>query len=237
MKGPMDPERLLHQLINKMTDDLVEAKNHLAECKKEERRLAKQVELMGRAVSEWEQRAMSAVRAGDDFVAKDALVRKRQNEGQAEEFRAALRQQSQDVENLKNALVGLNLRIEEAKHKRNGLILRAKRAHVESTIREVILEMPRAEPSAVLGRLDQRISFLEGQAGLLPELSDDAIASIASATENAARAETDLLRLRRAMTKPERKPKKPLAKAGETARGRGSPQGRAKVAGQKRTKR
>ena len=42
-----------------------------------------------------------------------------------------------------------------------------------------------------------------------------------------------------AMTEPERKPKKPLAKtqSGETTRGRASPRGRAKVAGQKRTKR
>jgi phage shock protein A len=237
--GADDPERLLQQLIAEMTDDLVEAKNHLAECKREERRLAQQVELVEVAAAQWEQRAMSAMRAGDDVVAKDALVRKGQQEDQAEEVRAVHRRQCQDVENLKNALVAQNLRIETAKHKRNEILLRAKRAHVENTISEVILETPRAEPSVVLDRLDERISFLEGEAGLLPELSDEAIASGASAAENAARAETDLLRLKRAMTEPERKPKKPLAKtqAGEATRGRASPRGRAKVAGQKRTKR
>jgi phage shock protein A len=235
----MDPERLLHQLLNEMTDELVEAKNHLAECKKEERRLAKQVELAERSVSDWDQRAKSAVRAGDDFVAKDALVRKRQHDEQVEELRAALRRQGVDVENLKNALVGLNLRIEEAKIKRNGILLRAKRAHAESVITEVIVDLPRAEPLAVLGRLGQRISFLEGEAALLPELSDDAIASGAAATENAVRVETELLRLKKVMTKPERRPKKPLAKtrAGDAPRGKASPRERAKVAGQKRIKR
>lgn len=233
----MDPERLLHQLLNKMTDDLVEAKNHLAACKKEERRLARQVELLEHTASEWEQRAMSAVRAGDDFVAKDALVRRHQYREQTEETRSAHRRQLQDVQNLQNDLVGLNLRIEEAKHKRNDILLRAKRAHAESTVHELILETPRAEPAAILDRIDRRISLLEDEAGLLAELSDEAIAVSASPTEKAVRGEIDLLGLKRPLIKSERRPKKPLAKTGETPRGRAPERDRAKVAGQKRTKR
>jgi phage shock protein A len=169
-----DPATLLHRLLAEMADDLARAKSALADCKREERNLAKQIVLVERAVSEWAQRAMSAMRAGDDVVAKDALARKGAHQTKADELRAAYRQNGHDAESLMNALVGLNLRIDEAKHRRTGILLRAKRGSLESTITEVILE-----------------------------------------------------------------PKMPLAKTkvGEAARGKSASRDRAKVAGQRRTKR
>jgi phage shock protein A len=219
-----DPERLLQQLVLEMTRDLVDAKNHLAQCKKEERRLAKEVEILDRTAQDWEKRATAAVRAGDDVVATDALVRKRQNDEHADKLRGLLDRQRQDTKNLTNALIGLNLRIEEAKHKKGAILLQARRAQVEGTIAEVIHQSPGDEPSAVLDRLGRRVSLLEGQAGLLPELSDEAIAAHAEA---------------RVVPQPPRKPRKPLAKtrARDATRGRGSPHERANAAGQKRTKR
>jgi len=142
-----DPARLLHQLLAEMTDDLARAKGALAECKKHERHLAKQIALVQRTVSQWDQRAMSAMRAGDDIVAKDALARKGAHEVKLEELRTVYLQTGRDAESLMNALVGLNLRIEEAKHRRTGILLRAKRGLVDSPITEVILEpkMPLAK--------------------------------------------------------------------------------------------
>src|SRR5689334_20118297 len=81
-------EPVLTDLIGDMTAHLVTAKNQVAESQKEERRLAKQAEIAARSAHDWEQRAMSAVRAGDDVVAREALLRKRQHELEYERFRA-----------------------------------------------------------------------------------------------------------------------------------------------------
>jgi phage shock protein A len=241
-----DPGKLLHGLIVEMTRDLVEAKNHLAELKKEDRRLAQEIELRAETARQWEQRAKAAVRAGDDVVAKDALLRKRQNDDQAERLRGELQQQRHDAEYLMNALIGLNLRIEEAKHKRNEIVLRAKRAHAGTTIAEVIRQSGEAAPADVLERVDRRMARVESEAGLLPELSEEAIASSASAVDNPLGPEADLRRLKHAVTESDRTPRKPLAKTNArqddpgkslTREVRGSPRDRAKVAGQKRTKR
>jgi phage shock protein A len=234
-----DPETLLHGLIAEMTVDLVEAKNHLAELKRADRVLAQQIKLADDAAQQWDQRARSAVRAGDDVVAKDALVRKGQIEDHAEGLRWEQRKHRQNAEYLMSALIGLNQRIEEAKLKRNEILLRAKRTHAGSTITEVIRQSPGKSPSELLDRIDRRMAVVEGEVGLVPELSDEAIASSVSGADNAQGLEADLQRLKRDVTQPDRKPRKPLAKtrAGEATSGKGSPRDRAGVAGQKRTRR
>jgi phage shock protein A len=241
-----DPEKLLSGLIAEMTGDLVQAKNHLAELKKEDRRLSQEIELREDAARQWGQRAKAAVRAGDDVVAKDALVRKRQNDDQADRLRGELQRQRQNAEYLMNALIGLNLRIEEAKHKRNEIVLRAKRAHAGTTIAEVVRQSARAAPADILDRVGRQIDRVESEAGLLPELSEEAIASSVSAVDKPLGPEADLRRLKRAVTESDRTPPKPLAKtrarqddSGKslTRSAKGSTRDRAKVAGQKRTKR
>src|SRR6185503_17790293 len=104
------------------------AKDRVFDSQKEERRLARQAEVAARAAGEWEQRAMAAVRAGDDVVARDALLRKRQHELEAERFRTAEKEQHRQTAALSRALGELDVRIEEAKHQRNAIVGRAEQA-------------------------------------------------------------------------------------------------------------
>src|SRR5882762_1117728 len=80
-------ESALRKRLGKMADELVQAKNHVALGKREEARLVKQAEALERTADHWGQRARSAARAGDDVVATDALMRKREHEQSAEELR------------------------------------------------------------------------------------------------------------------------------------------------------
>src|SRR5262249_48891606 len=81
-----DTESALALLVTSMATELVAAKDRLALAQKEEDLLAKQAGVAARAAEHWRQRAMSAVRAGDDFVSKDALLRRREHERMAGEF-------------------------------------------------------------------------------------------------------------------------------------------------------
>jgi phage shock protein A len=90
-----------------MIGQLILVKNHLAEGQRQEARLAERVEICAREASAWEQRARSAMRAGDDVVAKDALMRKREHQRNAEELRVLQQRQRQEVENMTRALVSL----------------------------------------------------------------------------------------------------------------------------------
>ena len=74
-----DPEKMLNQIVLDMSNQLLEAKRQVAQSIADEKRLAKQVEAETANASEWERRAMLAIRAGDDALAKEALARKKED--------------------------------------------------------------------------------------------------------------------------------------------------------------
>ena len=119
-----DPEKMLNQIVLDMSNQLLEAKRQVAASIADEKRLAKQVEQETANATEWERRAMLAVRSGDDALAKEALARKKEHQTLAEQFQDQWSKQKQAVEQLKLALRALNNKIEEAKRKKNLLIAR-----------------------------------------------------------------------------------------------------------------
>src|SRR5439155_275412 len=75
-----DPEKMLNQVLTDMKTQLVEAKKQVAVAIGDEKRLKKQWEDQGAQSKEWERKAMLAVQAGDDELAKEALTRQKEHE-------------------------------------------------------------------------------------------------------------------------------------------------------------
>ena len=67
---------MLNQIVTDMQIPLVEAKKQVAVSIADEKRLKKQWDEQIDLSAEWERKAMLAVRAGDDALAKEALARK-----------------------------------------------------------------------------------------------------------------------------------------------------------------
>jgi hypothetical protein len=117
--GEPAPERggaVLGGLIGDMTSQVAAAKQHAAESRTEERRLAEMAEKAAQSAGDWEKRAMAAMRAGDDVIARDAFLRKREHELEYERLRGAERDQHQRTAAMTRALLTLNFRVEEARH-------------------------------------------------------------------------------------------------------------------------
>src|SRR5215471_7215765 len=113
-----DPEKMLNQVVLDMNNQLVEAKKQVAASIADEKRLAKQFEQENANATEWERRAMMALRAGNEDLAKEALARKREHDSLATTFKDQWTKQKNAVEQLKKALRMLNDKIEEAKRKK-----------------------------------------------------------------------------------------------------------------------
>ena len=133
-----DPEKMLNQVVLDMNNQLVEAKKQVAVSIADEKRLAKQSEQEMANAAEWERRAMLAIRAGDDDLAKEALARKKEHDQLASTYKDQWQKQKNAVEQLKTALRMLNNKIEEAKRKKNVLIARKKRAEAQKAIQETM---------------------------------------------------------------------------------------------------
>lgn len=201
-------EQALTKVIEEMTKDLVTAKNEIAESRKEETRLAKQAEIAARITGEWEQRAMSAVRAGDDVVAREALIRKRQHESEYERFRAAEKEQHQKTAAMTRALVTLNFRVEEAKHRQSAVVAQAARdGSLPELAREVADALASHDADDAMKRLAAKMTDIEAEL----ELSDEAIANLTREASDAIRTQDDLARMKRDVQSSQ-PPSKPLAK-------------------------
>src|SRR5438270_11186027 len=81
-----DPEKMLNQVLTDMKNQLVEAKKQVAVAIGDEKRLKKQWEDQIASAKEWERKAMLAVQAGDDELAKEALGRQKEHEDLTTQF-------------------------------------------------------------------------------------------------------------------------------------------------------
>ena len=129
-----DPEKILNQLILDMKEQLINAKKQVAVAIADEKRLKKQLDAELHQASEWEKKAMMAVRAGRDDLAKEALSRKQEHNELSEEYQKQWQAQKAAADKLRDSLRQLNNKIEEAKRKKNLLIARKKRAEAQQTI-------------------------------------------------------------------------------------------------------
>jgi phage shock protein A len=198
-----DPEKMLNQVVIEMNNQLVEAKKQVAGSIADQKRLEKQGEQEQANAAEWERRAMLALKAGNEDLAKEALARKKEHDALAVTFREQFEKQKAAVEQLKRALRMLNDKIEEAKRKKNVLIARKKRAEAQKAIQETMSGL--RDQSAfetferMSGKIDQMEAEAEAAGEIQEEYSGDVLASRFQTLEKTAGAEEDLVALKRKM--------------------------------------
>ena len=199
-----DPEKMLNQVLNDMKGQLVEAKKQVAVAIGDEKRLKKQWEDQGVQGKDWERKAMLAVQAGDDELAKEALLRQKEHEDLSTQFEQQWHLQKQAVDKLKDQLRVLNNKIEEAKRKKNILVARAKRAEAQKTIQQTMAGLSDTSAFDTFDRMAEKVDAIEAEAEagaeLSGELSGDSLAERFKRLESApASADAQLMALKAKM--------------------------------------
>jgi phage shock protein A len=203
ISGSEEPEKMLNQVILDMNQQLTEAKKQVAIAIADEKGLAKQVE-QGRATVEgWQKKAMLAVRASDDTLAKEALLRKKEHESLTAQLEDQWRKQQAAADHLKTALRALNHKIEEAKRKKAVLIARKRRAEAMKKIQETMSGLSDASAFETFDRMARKIDQMEAEAEASAELAEEATGDVLShkfAELEATRgADAELIELKRRM--------------------------------------
>jgi phage shock protein A len=168
-----DPEKMLNQVLLEMQQQLVEAKKAVAVAIADEKKLQKQYNSELDKSKEWERKAMVAVRAGNDDLARQALARKQEHEQISTQFQQQWIAQKQAVDKLKDALRLLNNKIEEAKRKKNILIARKKRAEAHQQIASTMQGLGDTSAFDTFDRMAERINLLEAEAEASSELAGE----------------------------------------------------------------
>ena len=168
-----DPEKMLNQVLTDMKTQLVEAKKQVAVAIGDEKRLKKQWEDQQVQGKEWERKAMLAVQANDDELAKEALARQKEHDDLATQFEQQWHLQKQAVDKQKEQLRVLNNKIEEAKRKKNILIARAKRAEAQRTIQATMQGLSDTSAFDTFERMADKVDSIEAEAEAGAELSGE----------------------------------------------------------------
>jgi phage shock protein A len=168
-----NPEKMLNQLVVEMNEQLIESKKAVAMAIADEKKLERETASQQAQAQEWERKAMLAVRAGQDDLAKEALVRKQEYDTGYTQFNQQWIAQKQSVEKLKESLRDLQTKIEEAQRKKNLLVARAKRAEAQQKIQQTISSVS-GNTSAfdAFDRMAKKVDQLEAEADAAKELDD-----------------------------------------------------------------
>ncbi|MBW2734396.1 MAG: PspA/IM30 family protein [Deltaproteobacteria bacterium] len=198
-----DPEKMLNQVLVDMKQQLVEAKKQVAVAIADEKRLKKQYEAEASKAQDWERKAMMAVRAGDDALAREALARKQEHGEHTATMQEQWQSQKTAVDSLKDQLRALNSKIEEAGRKKNILVARKKRAEAQQKIHETMSGLSDNSAFDTFDRMSQKIDQMEAEAEagaeVAGELTGDNLEQRFHKLEAGAGAEQQLLELKAKM--------------------------------------
>ncbi|HUV08623.1 MAG TPA: PspA/IM30 family protein [Spirochaetia bacterium] len=169
-----NPEKMLNQIIIDMNEHLIEAKKGVASAIADEKRLERQINENLMKAQDWENRAMLAVKAGKDDLAREALVRKQEYDTYVGEMKPQWVAQREAVDKLKESLRLLQRKIEEAQRKKNLLIARVKRAETQKKIQETVGSFSDTSAFDAFDRMEAKVEKIEAEADAMVELVDNA---------------------------------------------------------------
>jgi phage shock protein A len=168
-----DPEKMLTQILEDMRGQLAKAKQQVAVAIADEKRLRDQADSEYKQAQDWEQKAMLAVQSGRDDLAKQALVRHQEHLAHAQQYEQTWESQHGESQKLKNALIELNDKIEEAKRKKNLLIARQRRAQAQQRIQQTMSSLSEKSAFEAFSRMEERIETNERQLKAASEIEEE----------------------------------------------------------------
>ena len=165
-----NPEKMLDQLLLEMNEQLVESKKTVAAAIADQMRLERAVSQNRGEAAEWERKAVLAVKAGKDELAKEALLRRQEYDHVGRQYQTQWESQRATVENLKGSLLELQQKIQEASRKRYLLVARVKRAEAQKRIQQTMSSMSDTSAFQAFDRMAEKVERIEAEAEALKEV-------------------------------------------------------------------
>lgn len=156
-----DPERLLHQLIIDMEEELERVRASVAGAIADEIQLRKQAESARSNAEQWMRRATTALQQGDETRSRAALEQKVLAAQRAESLEAEHAKQREQTAKLQRAVADLENKIRQARQKQTLLLARLVRAESQQKIDRAITRATNRSAFAQFSRLEQRVERAE----------------------------------------------------------------------------
>ena len=199
-----DPEKLIKQVILDMENQYLQVKTQVAVSIADQHMLEKKWREQDDTAKDWMRKAEIAVDKSQDDLARAALDRFQTGQRLSQSYREQVDDQKLQVETLKGALAKLEMKLEEAKSKRDLLLARHRRsvslgkaAHAQTVLGD-------NSKSATFERLRDRVHEKEAVATAEVELLTDDVADRLNRLDRDAEVERLLTDLKARRGLPER---------------------------------
>ena len=207
-EGFEDPEKMLKQAIREMEESIADATTQTAKALANEKILAKELANNERQADKWQQRAQQAVEAGDDELARKALVRKQEHDKLVVALEDQLTLAREASQGLRRQLDAMKAKLAEAKRNLSTLSARQRAANfrkkMQSVGTEVYTELDE-DAFAKFDRLRSRVEQAEAEAEAMAELHTPGAVDVdleqEFAEDEGAEVDAELAQLKRSLRK------------------------------------
>ena len=170
-----DPDKMIKQVILDMENQYLQVKTQVAVSIADQHMLEKKLNENEDTGNDWMRKAERAVDKNEDDLARAALDRYQKSLRLAQSYREQVDDQKAQVETLKGALQKLELKLDEAKSKRDLLLARHRRSVALGKAARAQTAMGDNSKSVTFDRLKDRVHHSESVATAEVELiADDA---------------------------------------------------------------
>ena len=168
-----DPEKLIKQVILDMDNQFLQVKTQLAVSIADQHMLEKKLRENEDTARDWMRKAEVAVDKLHDDLARAALDRFQTSQRLAQSYHEQVDDQKAQVENLKGALMKLEMKLDEAKSKRDLLLARHRRSLSLGKAAQAQTMLGDNSKSATFERLKDRVHHSEAVATAEVDLLSD----------------------------------------------------------------
>jgi phage shock protein A len=191
-----DPQKMLDQLVRDYTSSIAEAEKAIAQTIGNLRLAEQDYNEDVAAAREWGGKALAASTAADqaraagdvakadrfDNLAKVALGKQIQAEGEVREAEPLIASQRETVEKLKSGLGLMKDKLGQLKTRRDTLVARQKSAQAQQTVQTAISSINVLDPTSELARFEEKVrreeAYAMGQAELAASSIDSQFAEL-----------------------------------------------------------
>jgi phage shock protein A len=165
-----DPEKMIKQMVIEMEEAVGKATMAVGQAIANEKMLQKQVDDKKKGSDEWQKKAVQALNAGREDLARQALEKKTQFIKASSDLEPLLLEARNTSTNLRSQLDKLRVKIEEVRLRQNTLIARSQAAKAKKQLAASVSGIG-GDAFANFDKYEQKIIKQESEAEALTEMA------------------------------------------------------------------
>lgn len=165
-----DPEKMANEYLRQLNDQYYKIKTQVATAMADEDRLQRKLVEAQSEVEKYHTMAETSLRAGKEDLARRALQRKAQAQKLATQYQAQFQVQSEQVDQLQDALANIETKMGETKARRDLIIAKKNRAKTQESLLATVQKVGRASVSDKLDRLEDQVDDQLAKADAMAKL-------------------------------------------------------------------